>query len=832
MATLQPGTTLSHYRILGKLGEGGMGVVYRALDTRLEREVALKVLRQDLAGDPERFARFQREARALAVLNHPHVGGIHQIDETGGVAFIVMELIEGQTLRQRIGGRPLPPDALLDLALQIADALAAAHSKGIVHRDIKPPNILVTDRGQIKMLDFGLAKLAASDGERDDGSSRLETALDHRQLTTPGSTMGTIAYMSPEQVRGEELDARSDLFSFGAVLYEMATGKCAFSAATSGLTFDAILNRSPAPPEQLNPDLPHRLAEIIHRALEKDRRLRYQSAADLYADLSRIRRDADSGRVASRPDIRPGPRDGRFAGGAGRRRRLIWAAAALVVVAAAGVLLNGPRDGGQGRLSAIAVLPFEYAGRDDDGEYLSDGITEALINGLSRIPELRVVPRSMIFAYKGRPLDPRTIGRELGVQGVVTGRVTQRDDKLIVSAELIDAATVAQIWGQQFTRPASEVFEVPEEIAREMFAALELRLTPDAEQRLARRYTDNPDAFAQYIKSRQQVRSGTRVEFREAIASAEQAIVEDMKQRALLTGPGPASGSGRAPAAPGAVQDPGFALAYAALARLYTQQAFQEYLPALDAHGKARAAAEFALQMDDGLAEAHGAIAFVRFFYEWDWAGAEKAFTQAVRLNPSDDQTRKDHAWYLMAMGRTGPAIEEMRKASELNPASAPLAAQLAEMLAWTGRDAEAAAEIERGRRIDPEAPPLLLVETYLLSRRGRHAEAIASYLDYLSVADKEAITSPTLAYFYAVAGRHDEAERILRRSAPGEISPAQMSWVAAAMGDKDKAFHWLGKAVEQRAGNVVWLKSQPWYEPLRSDPRFAALLREMKLPE
>jgi TolB-like protein/tRNA A-37 threonylcarbamoyl transferase component Bud32/Tfp pilus assembly protein PilF len=830
MTALQPGSHLTHYRIVAKIGEGGMGVVYRALDTKLERDVALKVLRQDLAADPDRFARFQREARALAVLNHPNVGSIYQIDEAEGQAFIVMELIEGQTLRQRIGGKPLPADLLLDFALQIADALAAAHGKGIVHRDIKPPNILVNERGQIKMLDFGLAKLAAAE-DSGDGTSRLETALDNRQLTTPGSTMGTIAYMSPEQVRGEEVDARSDLFSFGAVLYEMATGRCAFQAATSGLTFDAILNRSPAPPDQVNPDLPYRLIEIIHRALEKDRRLRYQSAADLHAELSRVRRDADSsGRVSSRPAA---PEPPHRTGGTRVRQRTGWwkasAAAALLILAAAGAAAYNRWAAGArvDAISAIAVLPFDYVGRQADGEYISDGITEQIINGLSKVPSLRVVPRSMIFSYKGQPPDPRRIGRELGVGGVVTGRVTQRGDVVTISAELIDVDTVAQVWGQQWSGPASEVLEVPEEIAREVSQALRLRLTPDAEEHLARRYTDNPEAFAKYMKSLRQVRRGTRGEFEEAIAAAEEAIVEDMKQRAVQ--PAVAARPGVSSAA-GPVKDPGFALAYASLARLYTRQAYVGYLPSSDAHTKARAAAEFALQMDDTLAAAQGALAFVSFFYEWDWANARRRFDEALRLAPDDDETRKDHAWYLMAMGRTQEALGEMEHACRLNPQSEPLLTQLAEMSFWAGRDAEAMRHADHAREMDPESAGATLVTAYVQSRQGRHAEAIASYLDYLAQADKESITSPTLAWFYARAGRRDEAAALMERAAPGEISPSQTAWIMAAMGDPDAAFTWMEKALAQRDGNLIWIRTLPWFDPLRSDPRFQTFLVRMKL--
>lgn len=832
--TQEPRSSISHYRILQRLGEGGMGVVYRAFDEKLQREVALKVLRAEMATDPERLSRFEREARALAALNHPNIGTIYEIDEAEGITFIVMEMIQGRTLRKRIAGRPLSVDEVLDLGLQIAESLDAAHSRGIIHRDIKPPNILVTDRGQIKMLDFGLAKLTLPDGDGGDEASLLQTAHPHdHQVTTPGTTMGTIAYMSPEQVRGEELDARSDLFSFGAVLYEMTTGRCAFSAGTTGLTFDAILNRSPVPPDQIIPDIPGRLVEIIGRSLEKDRHLRYQTALDMRADLARVRRDADSGRIAATS----GPARSAVVGVRSPLRRfwpgparwVIPAALALLAVAVAVMgyfwlpsLLTRAADG---TIDSIAVFPFEYVGDHSDGEYLSDGITEALINGLSKVPGLRVVPRSLVFPYKGQPFNPRKIGRELNVRAVVTGRVTQRGEDFSIAAELIDVAKVAQVWGQQYPRSASEAFTVPEEIARNISQHLRLRLSHDDEQRIARRYTDNPDAFLEYVKSLHQIQRGTRAEFDKAIASAQKAVVEDQRQRAIVeepTAPGDTSGQ----------KDPGFALAYAALARLYTQQSYIGHHSSEEAHTRARAAAEFALQMDNSLAEAHGALAFVNFFYESDWAAAEQSFRRALELGPNDDLTHRDYAWYLMAVGRKEQAIREMRRACELNAGSEVFSAQLAELLFWNRRDDEALVELDRTRRLAPDSPSAALVTAGILSRRGQHAEAIASYLDYLTLVEEESLTSPSLAYFYAVAGKTKEALSMVKRAAPGKISAAQKGWIYAALGENDEAFIWLGKAIDEHAASLVWIRAEPWFDPLRSDHRFQALLSRMNLPD
>jgi len=634
--------------------------------------------------------------------------------------------------------------------------------------------------------------------------------------------MGTIAYMSPEQVRGEELDARTDLFSFGSLLYEMATGHNAFASATSGLTFDMILNRAPAPIADFNPDAPGRLEQIVDKALEKDRRLRYQSAAEIRADLQRVRRDADSGRTdpPRRPLERARPAPARPAA---------WKKAVLLVVGllAMAAIAYGLRGGlarrsatpSEGTFDSVAVLPFENAGENPEGEYLSDGLTENLINSLSRIPELRVVPRSLVFAYKGDTVDPARAGRELSARAVVTGRVARRGDMLVVAVELIDVANVAQIWGEQYSRTMTDILSVQEEIAREISHNLRLQLTPADERRIARRYTDSTEAYQLHIKSLHQLRKGTKADYERAIGYAKEAIVKDLRQR------------GSSPAAGGDAQEPGFALAYATLARIYTLQAFLGYVPPKEVYPKAKAAAQFALDMDESLGDAHGSLAFVKFYYEWDWKAAQEEFARAIELSPNDDETHKDHAWFLMAMGRTDEAIAEMKRACELDPLSEEHSALLAELYFWTRRYDEAEAELKRTVELAPESAAARLVTAYLDSARGRHQEAIAAYMDYLYGTETESRLSPTLAWFYAAAGRTQEARDILARTKPGEISPAQMAWVHAALGDPDNAFAWLDKAYEQRAINLLWIETQPWFDPLRSDPRFNALLTRMNLP-
>jgi serine/threonine protein kinase len=413
------GKTISHYRVVEKIGGGGMGVVYKALDVKLSRFVALKFLPDQFAHDAQALNRFQHEARAASALNHPNICTIYEIDEADGQSFIAMEMLEGQALKYRIGGKALEIETVLDLGIQISDALDAAHAKGIVHRDIKPANIFVTDRGQAKILDFGIAKVTS----KPEGM-RAEAIESEENLTSPGITVGTVAYMSPEQAQAKELDGRTDLFSFGIVLYQISTGKLPFQGASSALITDAILNRDPVPPIQFNSNIPPVLQEVIRRALEKDRNLRYQSASEIRVELQRLKRDTESGRTTT------------VQTGALRRQRVSRI------------------------IDSIAVLPFENAAGDPEHEYLSDGITGSLINILATIPKLRVMAQSTVFRYKGRQLDPQTTGRELNVRAVLTGRVMQSGGSLRIGAELVDVATGSQLWGAQYDRKPGDIFAV------------------------------------------------------------------------------------------------------------------------------------------------------------------------------------------------------------------------------------------------------------------------------------------------------------------------------------------------------------------------------------
>jgi serine/threonine-protein kinase len=787
------------------LGGGGMGVVYEADDTRLGRSVALKFLPEDFSKDHQALERFQREARTASSLNHPHICTIYDIGEHEGQPFIVMELLEGQTLRQYMTGKPLKTDELLDLGIQIADALDAAHRRGIVHRDIKPANIFITRDSQAKVLDFGLAKLVLQ-RQREPAAadvSALATApVPEDSLTSPGTAMGTVAYMSPEQARGENLDSRTDLFSFGVVLYEMATGIPPFKGDTSAMIFDAILNRTPIPPLRLNPELPAELEQIINKALEKDRKMRYQTASDLRTDLARLRRDTDSGRAIAMETARLGLSTSR-----NTRRWLIIGAmiATVLLLAAVGYLhFSGVKDK---PIDSLAVLPFANASRDPSTEYLSDGITESLINSLSQLPQLRVMARTTVFRYKGQQADPQKLGHDLNVRAVLTGKVSQRGETLIVQADLVDTADGSQLWGEQYNRKLADILAVQEEISKEISEKLRLKLTGEQKIRLAKQHTGNTEAYQLYLMGRYYWAKVTEEGDKKAIDYFNQAIEKD----------------------------PNYALAYAGIADAYYGLS-NLHLPPREAMPKAKQAAIKALELDETLAEAHTSLALVKTFFEWEWPAAESEFRRAIELNPGYATAHEWYGWYLALMGRHNESRAALKRAEQLDPLSLSISWSRG-LSFYLARQYDAAIEqLGRTLEMDPNlgVAHMILGACYL--EQKMYKQAIAEEQKARLVDDSPTILA-ALGIFYAVSGNKGEAEKVLaqlkelRRLSKGRFVPsAETAIIYAALGKKDEAFEWLDRAYEDRSERLSWLKVDPEIDSLRSDPRFAELMRRMRL--
>jgi len=798
------GKTISHYRIEDRLGGGGMGVVYRALDLKLGRSVALKFLPSQMVRDPQALERFQREARAASALNHGNICTIHEIDESDGHPFIVMEYLEGQSLKQMITGKPLGNTQILEIAIQITEALEAAHESGIIHRDLKPGNIFVTRRGQAKILDFGLAKLLQSPPALDEkGSDALPTAAETRDLTSRGVALGTVAYMSPEQARGEELDQRSDLFSLGAVLYEMGTGRLAFGFGTTAVVFDAILNRTPVPATRFNPELLPDIGWITSKLLEKDRRLRYQAALELRADLKRVKRDTESAGV---PALVAPPSVDRW------RRKMILGAAvlfsALAIVSFVGRriwlgLSRGPSD----RIHSIAVIPFSNVGSDSNIEYLADGVTEGIISSLSRVPELRVMARSTVFSYKGHDISAQKVGQDLQVDAVLLGKITQRGDTLSIQTDLVRASDGSELWGEQYTRKVSDLFALQGEIAKEIYDSLRPKLAGAEAKQLAKRDTENPEAYQLYLQGLFYWNKWTQDGFQKAIDFFRQA----------------------------AEKDPAYAQAYAGLANAYTFMGASGYVAPQQVWQSAKSAAMQSVKIDDSLPEGHVSLALVRENFDWDWAGAEREFKRAIELNPNSAEA---HHWYgdfLTRLGRFDEARVELKKAQELDPLSLLINSSLGRELYFARLYPAAIEQFRKTLDMDRNFVPAQHGIELAYAQNGMPREAVAERQKVLTLSG-----SPDLAAAIGDDYKNSGYEGVLQSWLEGlnevskraYVSSYNIAQIQARLGKKVEAIATLERAYASRDGNLTFLKVDPLFDDLRPEPKFQELVLKLAMPQ
>jgi eukaryotic-like serine/threonine-protein kinase len=824
-----PGTRFGRYEIRSQLGVGGMGEVYLAVDTRLNRAVALKFLPAEVASDQKRMQRFEQEAQAISALNHPNIITIHEIEQDGPIPFITTEYIEGETLRDHMARGWMNIEEALDVAIQAASALAAAHAKEVVHRDIKPENIMLREDGYVKILDFGLAKLMENQATSPEAVTQVHTDV--------GAVIGTARYMSPEQARGLEVDGRTDIFSLGIVLYEMVAGKSPFTGVTNHEIVASILKEEPLPLVAFISDAPQRLQSIISRALKKERTERYQTAIELLDDLKSLKQDfefekklarslesgtSDEFRGLTTTDQRARVTDGEpmsrqtisallKASDLKRRKHITLISVAALALAITGFsfwFFSRPAQA----IDSVAVLPFINVGGDADTEYLSDGITESLINSLSQLPNLKVIARSSVFRYKGKEVDPQIVGHELGVRAVLTGRVVKFGDNLMIQTELVDVATQTRLWGENFTRKVSDIIALQEEISREISNNLRLKLSGEERKQLTKRYTDNSEAYQLYWKGRYYWNKRRAEDIREAIRYFQQAIEVDHS----------------------------YALAYTGLADCYVLGNLLQLSPK-ESMPIAIEKTNTALSIDPELAEAHTSLAKIKLSYEWDWAGAEAEFKKALELKPGYATAHQWFGVYLSEMGRHDESIQHRKRALDLDPLSLSISTGVGRAYFWGRRYDEGLAHLQKTLERDPKYADTHWSLGLNYEGKKMYEEAIAAYQSAISLyktaefpeGKPEMIAA--LGHAYAVSGRRAEALKIIEQlkeliDQQSYVSPYSIALIYAGLGEKDQAFEWLDHAYKVRDESFIHLKVDPRLDDLRSDPRFTERLRLINL--
>jgi serine/threonine-protein kinase len=785
---LSAGSQLGRYSILSELGKGGMGEVYRAIDTSLNRNVAIKVLPEHMVKDPDALRRFEREAKALAALSHPSILTIFDVGNDQGISYVVMELLEGKTLREHFKASHLSYQEKIRIAVMIVEGLSAAHSKGVVHRDLKPENIFVTSNGKIKILDFGLARVTAFLP-----SQGLTDAPTRPQEVESITVSGTVPYMSPEQISGKSVDSRSDIFSFGCVLYEMLTGSRPFSRDSQAETIAAILKENPPPLCEKAKDIPQELERIVLHCLEKNPGDRFQSTNDLMFALNHL--SDDSAILKSTAPME------RVRSHSMNTRAVITILAVLAAIVCI-YLFTRPEKA----IDSLAILPFVNVSGNPDMEYLGDGITESLINNLSQLPSLRVMARTTVFTYKGRSVDPRQVGQEMNVRAVLTGKLNRIGDTLVIQGELVDASDGSQLWGDQYSEKFTDILTLQGTISKQIAEKLRHKLTGEEEKLLTKQYTANADAYQLYLKG---LYFGNK--------RSPEGLLKSMEyyQQAIDI-------------------DPNYALAYAGLAVSTSSQVMVSDAAPKECFPKAKEAALKALQIDDSLPEAHAIMIYAKSHYDWDWPGTEREFKRTMQLNSNLPQAHAWYAGYLAKMKRHNEAIAEIKRAQELDPLSLYFNL-LVGLGYYRARQYDQALEqYKKTLEMDPTYYPIRIRLAEVYREKGMYQQA----LDELSKGNEASgHYSESLAmtgYIYAITGRHEEAQKMIDklkdRSSHRYVSPYHIAVVYSGLGEKDLAFEWLEKAYLDRSMLLSFINITPLFDNLRSDPRFANLLQKLKL--